>query len=392
MNREAVFGRGCKHPYDGGVNRRILSDDPFIGLADPLQVIGLFQVIADNINAVFWARDLRADKLLYINQAYEKIWGRSRLELFQHNYSWQDAVHSDDLAMVRAEHAGSGGEKKSVEYRIVRGDGEIRWVRSQTFMLDDEQGGTHEVGIAEDVTDFRLMLDHQRETEQRFRRMLEEEQKRIARDLHDQFGQLLPLLRQRIERLCRQQAGTRAGECSGRLRESAENSALDRALVDRLLDSMGGIIRQTINRLRPECLEDLGFLPGIEFKVNEFARGYPGIKTSFAVVGRSRPIGRKQEEEFYWVLQEALVNIARHAEADQATVRLIFAYPEVILEVRDNGRGFDREVLGRGPTSWGGLGLRGMGERMAGIGGDLRIIPEVGRGTLIRAKLFVGGK
>lgn len=351
---------------------------------DLLQIVGLLQMITENINAVFWARNLQTDQLLYISSAYEKIWGYSRQALYRRHESWMDAVHPDDLPLVRDRHGRRQVGDEISEYRIIRRDGAIRWVRARIFVICDQQGrACQEVGIAEDITEFRELLDRLRQSENRFRFLVEEEQKRIARDLHDEFGQLLPLLRGRIERLCPVSPGM-----SDRKDSFKEEKEEIRFLVNKMLDGIGETIRRTINRLRPELLDHLGLLPCIEEKLREFRGCHPGIKTSFTVVGKPFPIPPARDIELYRVVQESLTNTAKHAVCSQVTIRLIFSYPNAILDILDNGHGFNRKAgPGRRVSDRGGFGLIGMRERIEAIGGTMRVRSEVGAGTGIRVEL-----
>lgn len=113
-----------------------------------------FRQLAEHIREVFWIRDLTENRVLYVSPAYEQIWGR-RLTDFEEAYrSLREAAHPDDWQKVQAEPETTAGE--TTEYRIVRPDGGIRWIRSRGFHVLDSCGRPFRiVGIAEDVTDHR---------------------------------------------------------------------------------------------------------------------------------------------------------------------------------------------------------------------------------------------
>jgi PAS domain S-box-containing protein len=115
-----------------------------------------FRQLAENINAVFWMSDPQKDQVLYVSPAYEAVWGRSCKSLYEQPRSFLDAIHPDDRERVLAQSLERQlrGETGDVEYRVVRPDGSIRWVRDRSFPVRDSSGRLYRVaGIAEDVTD-----------------------------------------------------------------------------------------------------------------------------------------------------------------------------------------------------------------------------------------------
>lgn len=114
-----------------------------------------FRQLAENIHEVFWMSDIRKSELLYISPAYEEIWGRTCQSMYEQPSSFLDAIHSEDAASVIASLENqSRGESTEEEYRIVRPDGAIRWIRDRSFPIKDESGQVYRVcGIAEDITD-----------------------------------------------------------------------------------------------------------------------------------------------------------------------------------------------------------------------------------------------
>lgn len=117
-----------------------------------------FQQWAENVHQVFWVRDIAADKMVYVSPAYETVWGRSCALLYEQPRSFMDAVHVEDYARVLAAVARQNGENEwfSEEYRIVRPDGSVRWVRARNFPIRDADGGVYRVaGVAEDITELK---------------------------------------------------------------------------------------------------------------------------------------------------------------------------------------------------------------------------------------------
>ncbi len=115
-----------------------------------------FRQLAENIESVFWMMDVNLTQTLYVSPAYEKIWGRSCLELYDRPLLFIEAIHPDDRDRVAAIFLSREREigDLCLDYRIVRPDGEIRWIRDRGFPIYDDTGQVYRIaGIAEDITD-----------------------------------------------------------------------------------------------------------------------------------------------------------------------------------------------------------------------------------------------
>ncbi len=112
-----------------------------------------FRQLAENIQEVFWIASVDHAQIIYVSPAYESIWNLSVKQLYEQPRSWLDAIHSDDRDRVFALLDTSQGREYDHEYRIVRPDGSIRWIRDRCFPVKDETGQVYRlVGIAEDIT------------------------------------------------------------------------------------------------------------------------------------------------------------------------------------------------------------------------------------------------
>ncbi|MBD2130491.1 PAS domain S-box protein [Microcoleus sp. ZQ-A2] len=113
-----------------------------------------FRQLTENINEVFWMVTPDFSKRLYVSRAYEEIWGRSCQSLYDQSNSWRDGIHPEDREVLTGKQEQEPhGESTDVEYRIVRPDGSIRWIRDRGFPIRDAQGQVYRIaGIAEDVT------------------------------------------------------------------------------------------------------------------------------------------------------------------------------------------------------------------------------------------------
>jgi two-component system sensor histidine kinase UhpB len=212
------------------------------------------------------------------------------------------------------------------------------------------------------TTAFNAMIerleDERRESARMALTVQEGERRRIARELHDEVGQTLTAMLLQIQGIHADAPDHLRGELD-ELRETARSGALD--------------VRRIAQRLRPEALEELGLQSALVALSDMFAE-QTGVRVERRIE-TGLPLSPQDELVIYRVAQEALTNIARHADATQVAVELGLAEQNVALRVRDDGRGFAAD---RGDSSY---GLRGMRERALLIGARLRIESSPGEGT-----------
>jgi len=146
-------------------------------------------------------------------------------------------------------------------------------------------------------------------------------------------------------------------------------------------------LHHVIRDLRPSVLDDLGLVPALNAQVRDF-ESRTGVRIDFEVKGRKRRIRPDLETIIFRIAQEALTNIAKHAEAEAVNVRLTIKPSSMKLTIADDGRGFDAdEVLYRNVSQRSAWGLLGIQERVALVGGFCSIESEPGKGTTIRATI-----
>jgi signal transduction histidine kinase len=185
----------------------------------------------------------------------------------------------------------------------------------------------------------------------------------IARELHDEFGQLLTAMGAMLRRAERQAAATPA--LAGDLREIGE-------VAQSALDNVRGL-SQT---LHPSILDELGLESTIQWYLSTVERQL-GLRASYSRIGAAVPVDATMAIHVYRVLQEAMNNVARHSGAGSAQVTLRFDADALELDVADDGRGI-------GAADHRGLGLVAMRERAELLGGTLQFLSPAGGGTLVR--------
>lgn len=196
----------------------------------------------------------------------------------------------------------------------------------------------------------------------------EDERARIARELHDETAQSLSAFT--LELAALQDEKLRKTEIKG--------------IVERLQalsrDMSQGLYR-LVRDLRPAQLDDLGLVPALRFLIDQDLHAR-GMDIAFEVKGTSRRLDPLTETVLFRVAQEALTNLARHAQVKQGSMELIYTENNVTLRVSDRGRGFDPAQTFHPPHGW---GLAGMKERLEAVGGTLDVFSAPGQGTLIEA-------
>ena len=194
------------------------------------------------------------------------------------------------------------------------------------------------------------------------------ERKRLARELHDETGQALTSIL----------LGLKPLEQNAATDEEREAAAALRELVVRTLQD----VRRLAVELRPSALDDFGLVPALERLIDTF-RERAGVAVDLEVqIGDDR-LAASVETALYRIVQEALTNIVKHADANHVSIILVKKGGDVSLLVEDDGAGFDPNA------DDGGLGLVGMRERVALVGGRLRIESTPGSGSTLVAEVPV---
>jgi signal transduction histidine kinase len=194
----------------------------------------------------------------------------------------------------------------------------------------------------------------------------EQWRKRLSRELHDEIGQALALLQIELTGGVKDPDGAR------------QRLARGREMVERLVQT----VRDISLLLRPSLLDDLGLVAALEWLTEDFTRR-SAIPCAFRAQDVPEALPETVATCVYRIVQESLHNAEKHSGASRAGVRIAAAAGRLVVEVEDNGRGFDRDPSGR-PRSNAGLGLLGMRERATRLGGGLALESAAGGGTRVR--------
>ncbi len=220
------------------------------------------------------------------------------------------------------------------------------------------------------------MIDALREREMRIAELSghllkaqEDERKRISRELHDETGQALMVIRLYLGML----ESTLDGQGPrAKVRETV-------AVVDRTIEG----IRRIIGRLSPLVLQELGLVAAIRKEAKDLAKE-TGVKTRVAISDKVGRLAPEVEVAIYRVVQEALHNVAKHAQAKAVNITMTRESGKVALCVEDDGIGIVKQA---GPKDRQSFGLAGIRERIAMLGGVARVVSSKGKGTRIEVEL-----
>jgi signal transduction histidine kinase len=198
-------------------------------------------------------------------------------------------------------------------------------------------------------------------------RIREEDRKYIAREIHDELGQLLAALHLELSLLKDLKGNKRVEDIRRNMSE----------LVDRASRS----VRVVAEHLRPAAL-GLGITSALKKLTNEF-RKHSGVSCTLHLKEELIDLNEDQTVAIFRIVQESLTNVARHAGASQVNIALSQTANDLIVEVSDNGKGFDATEAAKEKT----FGLLGMGERAAVLGGHIEIVSAPQQGTIVRVYL-----
>lgn len=204
----------------------------------------------------------------------------------------------------------------------------------------------------------------------------EEERKNLSRELHDQTGQALVALKTNLG-IIDQLLPEYAHDARHRLRKSKQ-------LLDKTMEE----VRSLSFRLRPPMLDDLGLVPTIRSYSRDFT-----ARTKIAVNLISNIKDKRLQSDLalslYRMVQEALTNVVKHSDAKTVQINVYHEDSELILSIKDDGKGFDIEKIRQDGVNEHGVGLLGMRERFTSIGAEFQILSKEGEGTKLTARCQV---
>lgn len=300
---------------------------------------------------------------VYVNPAVSRISGWPLERFIGRRPSWP-GLESEQRLRAAVQQVIDEGAPQSLELPWPAADGE-RCFELRLLPEPDEGGGRTVLAIAREVTERKRVEQLVRELGFRREAAREEERKLIARELHDELGQLLSALRFEVSVL-----RMRFGAAQPAVAERA-------ASMLSLVDSVIRLQRDLVSSLRPAVL-DMGIGAALEWLVGEF-RERNGIDCTLQLSESQIDLDPDQTTVVFRIVQESLTNVTRHAHARRVQVAVRRIDDDYVVSVEDDGRGFDPDAA-RSPKS---LGLLGLQERALMLGGRLEIRSAPGAGTAV---------
>jgi len=351
-----------------------------------------YRLLAESISDVIWTVDINAPtQLTYISPSVTRLLGYTVEEAMSKKMEEVFTPESFEIAMkALAEEMAIEGREQTELYRsrilelqMNCKDGSVVPVEVRySFVQGLNERSTQILAIARGITERKRAEEELRHSHEQLRNLSahieslrEAERTSIAREIHDELGQALTALKMDLSWLNKRLPNEQ------------------RALIEKIgeMSSYIGKTIQTVKRvsteLRPGVLDDLGLMAAVEWQVQEFQER-TRIKCDFTTEGEDLNLDRDLATGVFRILQEALTNVARHANATKVKVRLNERDGQLLLQVRDNGNGIKEKQITH-PKSFGLIGMR---ERARSWNGSVKIDGISGKGTTVTVSIPLNRK
>lgn len=325
-----------------------------------------YRELFENSKDAIYVHDLDG---LYVsvNGAAEELSGYPRDEILGQHFSTFICPHDLDKVQEKLFRKLSFPVETAYEAEIICKDGSRKPIEISSRMIYRDGHVVGIQGTARDITERKRAQAALQTYARRLIDAAEAERQNIARELHDEIGQVLTAVRLGLQRI---QQSCDTSNCLPYVDEGIE-------VVDEALSR----VRELSFELRPSLLDDLGLAAALRWYVSRYTER-TGIKAEVSGASEVRRIPQEVEIACFRIIQEALTNTARHSHATEATVYIEKTKRELRVTVTDNGAGFQTERLLDGLAA-SALGLRGMQERALAVRGHVEINSTIGKGTQV---------
>ena len=336
------------------------------------------ELVYNTISDVVFLLDVKGEdryRFIIVNEAFLTSTG---LSLDQVQGRWvHEVIPEPSLSLVLQKYRQAIASRQKVQWEEVTHypAGTRTGIVSVTPVFDDEGTCIRLVGTVHDVTELKKAAEKLSRSYEETRLLAahlqdvrEDERTAIAREIHDELGQLLTALKMEVSWLRRIDTLT------------ADQVARRVTSVNSLLDGAINTVRNISAELRPSILDDLGLVEALAWQSREFEKRY-AIPVSFTTNTPEVQLPKDVATALFRVFQETLTNVARHAGAHKVDATLTLSPDDLTLQVSDDGIGFEQEQIATRRT----LGLTGIRERLAAINGQFQLKTTPGHGTTVTA-------
>ncbi|HWR33454.1 MAG TPA: PAS domain S-box protein, partial [Chitinophagaceae bacterium] len=339
-----------------------------------------FEIITRAANDALWEWELESGNL-WANEIHQQLYGLTVADPVPTEKQWRERIHPDDRQRMmdrQAEALSSDNNVFISEYRFrVEGagyrniydrcfidrDSEGNAVRMMGSMLDITERKKKEEAIIEANKQLRLLSGH-------MEKIREEERAHMAREIHDELGQQLTIMKMDITWLINNIPG---------MTEAAAKRAEE---LKEMIDNTVKNVRKLASELRPSMLDDMGLGAAVEWLLSEFSKR-SGVKTQLNKPEKEWTLPDSVKTGLYRIVQESLTNVGRYARAKNVIVNMLQKENMFVLAIMDDGIGFDKEAVAAKKT----LGILGMKERTSIMEGTYEISSTPGKGTVVTVKV-----
>lgn len=329
-----------------------------------------YRELFENAKDAIYVHDLEGT-YLSINRAAETLSGYSREEIVGHNF--KEFVAPEHTRYVRDSFWKKLAQQGETTYEVdvIAKDGRRVPIEVSSRAIYENGTLVGVQGMARDITERKQAQDALQMFSRQLIEAQEEERRRIARELHDQIGQILTAVKMNlhsVQQVCHE------SEAASYVKDNIE--AVDEALR---------LVRDLSVELRPPILDDLGLTTALQWYVDRYTKR-TGLSVDVVIdlPDENERFSRELETACFRIAQEALTNVVRHAKATQAVVRLARDNDVLLLTVKDDGAGFDVDRLRKRAPRVATLGLISMQERAHAAGGRVEIESSPASGTEVR--------
>jgi len=310
-------------------------------------------------------------------------------------FGWLDYVHPEDRerSMEQWMDCVKTGKNYEAEYRMRGKNGRYRWFRARAVPIEDpKQDNVRWYGNCSDIHDSKLLEQSIRDNARDLERMVDDrtaalrrlssrlmttqddERRRMARELHDGLGQELAVAKMMLDGILQQD-----------LQQSKKQVAAD---VVTIIDRAILHVRSMSHLLHPPLLDEVGLLSALNWYLDGLTQR-SGIETSLEVEPQKFPrLPQELETAIFRIIQEALINMFRHSGARKGWVTVAQRDHQIVVTVRDDGKGIGEQVAELRPGSIG-IGIGGISQRAKELGGELRLT-NANPGTLLEVTIPYG--